>query len=65
MSLLGGALLGQGRYTDAESLVVPGYEGLKAREAMIGLANRETVREAAEQVIRLYENWDKTELATA
>jgi serine/threonine protein kinase/tetratricopeptide (TPR) repeat protein len=65
MSLLGGALLGQGRYADAESLVVPGYEGLKAREASINVSDRVIVREAAERVIRLYENWGKAELATA
>ena len=35
MSLLGGALLGQGRYAEAEPLVVAGYEGMKAREARI------------------------------
>jgi serine/threonine-protein kinase len=65
MSLLGGALLGQGRYADAESLVVPGYEGLKAREATIRASDRVSLREAAERVIRLYGDWGKAELATA
>ena len=32
MSLLGGSLLGQRRYSEAESLVVQGYEGMKLRE---------------------------------
>jgi hypothetical protein len=64
-SLLGGALLSQGRFAEAESLVVPGYEGLKAREATISASDRVFVREAAERVIRLYENWGKAELATA
>ena len=31
-SLLGGSLLGQGPCAEAEPLVVPGYEGMKARE---------------------------------
>ena len=35
MSLLGGALLGQGRYAEAEPLIVPGYEGMKERESRI------------------------------
>src|SRR5262249_10330908 len=35
MSLLGGALLGQERYAEAEALIVPGYQGLKAHEAKI------------------------------
>ena len=34
-SLLGGSLLGQGKFAEAEPLVVSGYEGLKAREARI------------------------------
>ena len=33
MSLLGGSPAGQGRYAEAEPLVVAGYEGMKAREA--------------------------------
>ena len=32
MSQLGEALLGQGRHAEAESLIVSGYEGMKARE---------------------------------
>ncbi len=35
LSQLGGSLLGQGRYVDAEPLIVQGYEGMKAREAKI------------------------------
>src|SRR5205823_5524564 len=35
MSQLGGTLVDQGRYAEAEPLVVPGYEGMKAREAKI------------------------------
>ena len=35
MSQLGEALSGQGRYAEAEPLVVGGYEGMKAREAKI------------------------------
>jgi serine/threonine protein kinase len=65
MSLLGGALSGQGRHAAAESLVVPGYEGLSAREATISVSDRVFVREAAERVIRLYENWGKVDLASA
>jgi hypothetical protein len=35
MSLLGGAMLGHGKYAAAEPLVVGGYEGMKARAAKI------------------------------
>ena len=34
-SLLGGALLGQKKYADAEPLLLPGYEGMKQRETTI------------------------------
>jgi hypothetical protein len=34
-SLLGGALLGQKKYADAEPLLLAGYEGLKQREKTI------------------------------
>ena len=65
MSLLGGSLLGQGRYAEAEPLVVQGYEGMKARESRIAVPFRSRLREAAERVIRLYEAWGKPEQAAA
>jgi hypothetical protein len=63
MSLLGGALLGQGKYAEAEPLVVRGYEGIKAREAKVPPPARVRLPEAAERVIRLYESWGKPEQA--
>ena len=65
MSLLGAALLGQGRYAEAEPLIVAGYEGMKAREARIIVPERPRLREAAERVIRLYEAWGQPEEAAA
>jgi hypothetical protein len=65
MSLLGGSLVGQGRYTEAEPLVVDGHEGLKARAARIPAPEGFRLREAAERVIRLYEEWNQPEQATA
>jgi hypothetical protein len=65
MSQLGGALLGQGRYAEAEPLVVPGYEGMKAREARIPAPDRPRLAEAALRVVRLYEAWGKTGQAAA
>ena len=63
MSLLGGALLGQGRYAEAEPLIVAGYEGMKAREARILPRGQVRLREAAERVVRLYEAWGKPDQA--
>ena len=65
MSLLGGSLLGQGRYAEAEPLVVAGYEGMKAREPRIAVPERFRLREAAERVVRLYEDWGRPDQAAA
>jgi hypothetical protein len=65
MTLLGDSLLGQGRYAEAEPLVVAGYEGMKAREARIAVPERFRLREAAERVARLYEEWNQPDQATA
>jgi hypothetical protein len=65
MSQLGGSLLGQGRYADAERLVLAGYEGLKARSARIPPAGRPRLVEAAVRVIRLYEAWARPDQAAA
>jgi tetratricopeptide (TPR) repeat protein/tRNA A-37 threonylcarbamoyl transferase component Bud32 len=65
MSLLGGALLGQARYPEAEALVVPGYEGMKQRETYIYAADRFRLLEAAERVVRLYEAWNNPDQAAA
>jgi eukaryotic-like serine/threonine-protein kinase len=57
--VLGGALHGQGRYAEAEPLVIEGYRGIKARAARIPAAGKPRLPETAERVIRLYEAWGK------
>ena len=64
-SLLGGALSGQGRYAEAEPLVLAGYEGLKRREGRLPTVGRTHLPDAAERIIRLYEAWGKPDKATA
>jgi serine/threonine protein kinase len=64
-SQLGGSLLGQTKFVEAEPLILSGYEGLKAREAKIPAPSKVRLTEAAERVIRLYEAWDKPDQATA
>jgi hypothetical protein len=54
-ALLGGALLGQKKYADAEPLLVKGYEGMKAREKTIPKAGKVRLIEAAERLVQLYE----------
>jgi hypothetical protein len=60
---VGAALLGQGRYSEAEPLIVPGYEEMKERHAKIAVLDRSRLREAAARVVRLYEDWGKGERA--
>ena len=52
--MLGGSLLGQKKYTEAEPLLVSGYEGMKQREDKIP-ANSIRLSEAAHRLVLLYE----------
>ncbi len=54
-SLLGAALLAQGREADARPPIVEGYRAMKDREARISPRHRARLREAAERVIALFE----------
>jgi hypothetical protein len=54
-SLLGDALLGQKKYTDAEPQLCEGYKGMKAREAKIPPRSKERLIEALERLVKLYE----------
>ena len=50
MSLLGGAFLGRGQFTEAEPLLLEGYKGMKQREAKIPKVAKHRVAEAAERI---------------
>jgi serine/threonine-protein kinase len=60
MSMLGGSLLGQGQYVEAEPLAVQGYEGMKARATKIPAQAQSRLLETAERVVHLYEEWRMT-----
>ena len=62
-SLYGGSLLGQGKYAEAESLILSGVEGLKARAARIPAPSKVLLTEAGERVVQLYTAWGKPEKA--
>jgi tetratricopeptide (TPR) repeat protein len=62
-SLLGGALLGRKNYTEAEPLLIQGYEGVRAREGQIPPPDRYRVTEAGERIVRLYEALGQAEKA--
>lgn len=52
-SLLGGALLGQKKYAEAEPLLLEGYEGMKARETTIPPQGATRLPEALDRLIEL------------
>jgi len=52
-SLLGGALLGQKKYADAEPLLLKGYEGMKQREKTIPPQAATRLPEALDRLIEL------------
>jgi eukaryotic-like serine/threonine-protein kinase len=62
-SLLGQSLARERRYGEAEPLLLSGYQGLIQRRDKMSAINRPYVKSAGEQVVRLYEEWGKTEKA--
>jgi tetratricopeptide (TPR) repeat protein len=61
-SMLGGALVGQKKYTEAEPLLLAGYEGMKKQEAKIPAQGKVRLTEAEGRLIELFEaTREKTE----
>jgi len=53
-SSLGGALLGQKKYAEAEPLLLAGLDGMRQREATIPPQGRPRLGEAADRLVELY-----------
>src|SRR5262249_17937698 len=64
-SLLGGALLGQKKYADAERLLLAGYEQMKQREDKIPAQARFYLTQALARLVQLYAAMDKKDQANA
>jgi serine/threonine protein kinase/tetratricopeptide (TPR) repeat protein len=62
-SILGGALLAQKKYADAEPFLLQGYQGMKEREAKIRRMDRVALTETLERLVQLYDAWGKTDKA--
>jgi hypothetical protein len=58
-SILGGCLLGQKKYVEAEPLLLAGYEGMKMREDKIPASGRPRLKETIQRLVRLYEATDR------
>jgi serine/threonine protein kinase/tetratricopeptide (TPR) repeat protein len=55
-SMLGECLLGQKKYTEAEPLLLSGYQGLKQRENKIPPEGKLRPQQALQRLVQLYEN---------
>lgn len=62
-SLLGAALLGQEKFTEAEALLLEGYQGLVKNRAAISYRNQFMLPESLARIVALYEAWEKPEKA--
>jgi hypothetical protein len=63
-SVLGGSLLGQMKYTEAEPFLLSGYEGMKQRENTIPPQGKPRIRETLQRLVQLYEATGKALRAT-
>jgi uncharacterized protein HemY len=62
-SLLGGVLLAQKNYADAEPLLRQGYQGMKARQSKSPAESRARLTEALERLVQLFDAWGKPDEA--
>src|SRR5207245_9755299 len=60
-SVLGGSLLGQKKYVEAEPLLLAGYEGMKQREETIPPQGKVRLTEAVQRLVEFYEVTGKTD----
>jgi non-specific serine/threonine protein kinase/serine/threonine-protein kinase len=64
LSLLGASLAGQGKFVEAEPMLIEAYNGLKERQERIPyLWRKKRPAEAAQRLVDLYEAWGKKDLA--
>jgi tetratricopeptide (TPR) repeat protein len=56
---LGGALLGQGRYAEAEPPLIQALEGMKARESQMRPSSKVLMIVPLERLVQLYDAWGK------
>jgi serine/threonine protein kinase/tetratricopeptide (TPR) repeat protein len=62
-SLLGASLAGQGKYLEAEALLLSGYQGMLRLRTTIPWERQLALSEGARWILELYESWGKPEKA--
>ncbi|MBI3848903.1 MAG: tetratricopeptide repeat protein [Verrucomicrobia bacterium] len=63
-SLLGGTLLGQKKYAEAELFLVSGYAGMKQREDKIPAIGKPRLKETLQRLVQLYEATGQSDKVT-
>lgn len=61
--LLGGILLSQDKYAEAEPLLVSAYHGMREREILIPKTERFRIKQAAQRLVQLHEEKGQREIA--
>jgi len=61
--MLGGSLLGQKKYAEAERLLLSGYEGMKQREDRIPAVGKIRLQESLQRLVQLYDATGQVEKA--
>jgi non-specific serine/threonine protein kinase/serine/threonine-protein kinase len=59
MNQLGFSLVAQKKFSEAERLLIDGYEGMKVHEPQISAYNKKELTAAAKRIVSLYEAWGK------
>jgi tetratricopeptide (TPR) repeat protein len=62
-SMLGASLAAQGRFTEAEPLLMAGYDGLMARKEAIAWESRCQLERACARIVQLLQQWGRTKSA--
>jgi serine/threonine protein kinase len=65
MAALGGVLVGEEKYAEAEPLLIQGYDGMSKREARIPAPDKVHLKRTAERLFQLYESQNMPEKANA
>ena len=62
-SLLGATLAAQKRFSEAEPLLLSGYDGMMQRQATIPASSRTSVEQAGQGIVNFYQDWGKPDKA--
>ncbi len=62
-SMIGETLAGQGKYAEAENLLIPSFRNLEQQAAASTASGKRYVSDARSRIVQLYDAWGKPEEA--